>query len=187
MDWRAREANLRRGASGCWVARFVKIIGLRHSRIGFRDNFSQVPTSSFSMSPFPEINYFRIDQTLRQLHRRSEFAFSPLTGPVTAGIRACCKFHRAHCIYFVPRDGMCVIAFPNEQPRIFTRRTRPGQTAAAAAARPGRLPGRHNFETLYECLVYLPYGCPHVLSFGFSFYCQHPDRAAIAARTKPVA
>ena len=46
---------------------------------------------------------------------------------------------------------------------------------------------RHNFATMYECLVYLPYGCPHVLTFGYSFFCQHPDRAAIAARTKPAA
>ena len=71
--------------------------------------------------------------------------------------------------------------------------TSPGEPDPAKPPPPRQLPdpavcrAKHSFENLYDCLVYLPYGCPHVLSFGFSFYCQHPDRAAIAARTKPVA
>jgi hypothetical protein len=34
-----------------------------------------------------------------------------------------------------------------------------------------------------DCLVDDPFHCPHVLSFGFGFFCCHPERAEIVRST----
>jgi hypothetical protein len=31
-------------------------------------------------------------------------------------------------------------------------------------------------EGFSECLVNCPHRCPHALSFGYAFFCNHPDR-----------
>ena len=43
---------------------------------------------------------------------------------------------------------------------------------------------RHGgFSSFAYCLVPSPDLCAHALSFGYSHFCQHPDRLQIARRT----
>jgi len=37
---------------------------------------------------------------------------------------------------------------------------------------------------LFGCLVTAPSSCPHALPFGKGYFCLHPEREQIAARTK---
>ena len=43
---------------------------------------------------------------------------------------------------------------------------------------------KYRLGDLYDCLVAGPHGCPHALSYGYSFFCLHPDRAAMAIRPR---
>jgi hypothetical protein len=38
---------------------------------------------------------------------------------------------------------------------------------------------------LVDCLVPSPVECRYALPFGNGYFCQHPDRKGIVARTKP--
>jgi hypothetical protein len=40
------------------------------------------------------------------------------------------------------------------------------------------------FGDYADCLVEYPYQCAYALHFGQDFFCQHPQRADIIARTK---
>lgn len=42
-----------------------------------------------------------------------------------------------------------------------------------------------NYTNLYGCLVNEPVDCKYALKFGGGFLCRHPERAQIAANTKP--
>jgi hypothetical protein len=35
---------------------------------------------------------------------------------------------------------------------------------------------QHIGRELYECLTDDAHRCPHAFSFGYGFYCKHPDR-----------
>lgn len=39
---------------------------------------------------------------------------------------------------------------------------------------------------LVECMVEKPEDCPHALAYGCGFFCRHPERFEIAARTAEV-
>jgi hypothetical protein len=41
------------------------------------------------------------------------------------------------------------------------------------------------FGDSVDCLVKSPYECPYVAQLIYGMICQHPDRAAIVARTTP--
>ena len=40
------------------------------------------------------------------------------------------------------------------------------------------------FADYADCLVKDPARCAHALRFGYSFFCQHPERLEIVKRTK---
>jgi hypothetical protein len=45
---------------------------------------------------------------------------------------------------------------------------------------------RHaGFGNYVDCLVDLPTECKYALSFGYGYFCKHPERDQIVARTKP--
>jgi len=43
---------------------------------------------------------------------------------------------------------------------------------------------RAGFGDYADCLVHLPVECGYALRFGEGYFCQHPQRADIIARTK---
>lgn len=54
---------------------------------------------------------------------------------------------------------------------------KPKDTASCRARRSGHA---HHAD----CLVEQPFGCQHVLTFGSAFFCLHPERDSIVARTE---
>ena len=40
------------------------------------------------------------------------------------------------------------------------------------------------FGDYVKCLVHFPVECEYALSFGYEYFCLHPQRADIIARTK---
>ena len=44
--------------------------------------------------------------------------------------------------------------------------------------------GHAGFGDYADCLVDAPSDCPYALSFGFHYFCRHPEREEIIARTK---
>jgi len=44
--------------------------------------------------------------------------------------------------------------------------------------------GKGSFGDYVECLVPNPGCCDYALSFGYSYYCLHPQHAEIVARTE---
>ena len=38
-------------------------------------------------------------------------------------------------------------------------------------------------DDLFDCLISAPYECQYALHYGDSFFCRHPERKEIAART----
>jgi len=41
------------------------------------------------------------------------------------------------------------------------------------------------FGDYVKCLVHFPVECEYALSFGYGYFCKHPERDQIVARTKP--